>query len=69
MTKFVKFLPDFDWQSSVLTVSNPSVPLYDESYQRDIPANTIIRRAKTYEPGYALKQAVAAGSTGKQPGL
>lgn len=62
VTKFVKYLPDFGWESSVLTVSNPSVPLLDESYQRDIPANTIIRRAKTYEPGYALKQAVAANS-------
>ncbi len=69
VTKFVKYLPDFGWESSVLTVSNPSVPLLDESYQRDIPANTIIRRAKTYEPGYALKQAVAGGSGDAQPNL
>ena len=69
VTKFVKFLPEFGWQSSVLTVSNPSVPLYDESYQRDIPANTIIRRAKTYEPGYALKQAVSADNGGGKPNV
>jgi len=69
VTKFVKFLPEFGWQSSVLTVSNPSVPLYDESYQRDIPANTIIRRAKTFEPGYALKQAVSADNGGSRPSV
>lgn len=62
VTKFVKFLPEFGWQSSVLTVANPSVPLNDESLLKDIPAGTILRRAKTYEPGYALKQAVAAGA-------
>ena len=31
VTKFVKYLPDFGWQSSVLTVSKPSVPAYDDS--------------------------------------
>ncbi|MEZ5943502.1 MAG: glycosyltransferase [Planctomycetaceae bacterium] len=66
VTKFVKYLPEFGWDSSVLTVSNPSVPLHDESYHKDIPANTIIRRAKTYEPGYAVKQAVASNGSGKQ---
>lgn len=68
VTKFVKFLPEFGWQSSVLTVSNPSVPLLDDSYQRDIAPSTIVRRAKTYEPGYAVKQAVSA-SNGTQPGF
>jgi len=63
VTKFVKYLPEAGWQSSVLTVSNPSVPLQDESLLRDIPAGTIIRRAKTYEPGYAIKNAVAGGKT------
>jgi glycosyltransferase involved in cell wall biosynthesis len=62
VTKFVKYLPEFGWQSSVLTVENPSVPLFDDSYERDIPANTIIRRARTWEPDYALKRAVAAGT-------
>lgn len=64
VTKFVKYLPEFGWQPSVLTVSNPSVPLHDESLLRDIPPGTLIRRARTYEPGYATKQAVAGGSQG-----
>lgn len=62
VSKFVKYLPQFGWNSSVLTVSNPSVPLVDESLTRDIPAGTLIRRAKTYEPGYAIKNSVAGGS-------
>jgi glycosyltransferase involved in cell wall biosynthesis len=61
VSKFVKYLPEFGWSSSVLTVSNPSVPLVDESLIRDIPAGTLIRRAKTYEPGYAIKNSVAGG--------
>lgn len=70
VTKFVKYLPDYGWNSSVLTVSNPSVPLHDESLLKDIPAGSIIRRAKTYEPGYKLKQSVSGGqSQGQQKKL
>src|SRR5581483_9788229 len=29
VTKFVKYLPRHGWDVSVLTVANPSVPLYD----------------------------------------
>jgi glycosyltransferase involved in cell wall biosynthesis len=68
VTKFVKYLPEFGWESSVLTVSNPSVPLQDESLNHDISSGTIIRRARTYEPGYALKQAVSASPGQKQGG-
>lgn len=68
VTKFIKYLPGFGWNSSVLTVSNPSVPLLDESLARDIPANTIIRRARTLEPGYAVKQAVSGGKAGASTG-
>lgn len=64
VTKFVKYLPEFGWMSSVLTVSNPSVPLIDGSLLKDIPPGTIIRRAKTLEPGYALKKAVSGGASG-----
>ena len=69
VTKFVKYLPCWGWESSVLTVSNPSVPLRDESLLQDIPAGTIIRRAKTYEPGYAVKQAVSGGQNSHQQGF
>jgi len=71
VTKFVKYLPEFGWRCSVLTVSNPSVPLLDESLLADVPPSTIVRKAKTLEPGYALKNAVSASSKagGNQPGI
>ena len=69
-TKFVKYLPDFGWDCSVLTASNPSAPLFDESLLKNIPAETIIRKAKTYEPGYAMKSMVSAShGTAKPSGL
>jgi hypothetical protein len=69
VTKFVKYLPQFGWESSVLTVSNPSVPLFDESLLRDIPSSTVIRKAKTFEPGYAVKSSVSASSSAGSQGL
>lgn len=59
VTKFIKYLPEFGWTSSVLTVANPSVPLIDDTLMQQIPSDTIIRRARTLEPGYGLKSAVA----------
>lgn len=59
VTKFVKYLSQFGWLPSVLTVANPSVPLQDPSLLADIPPETIIRKAKTSEPGYGVKLAVA----------
>lgn len=59
VTKFVKFLPEFGWTSSVLTVANPSVPVYDEALLGEVPSGTQIARAWTMEPGYGLKSAVA----------
>lgn len=67
VTKFVRYLPEFDWDCSVLTVANPSVPVTDESMMKEVPESTIIRKARTYEPGYALKNAVSAGATGTSP--
>ncbi len=69
-TKFVKYLPDFGWDCSVLTASNPSAPLFDESLLKNIPVETIIRKAKTYEPGYAMKSMVSAShGTAQKSGL
>lgn len=69
-TKFVKYLPEFGWDCSVLTALNPSAPLFDESLLKNIPAETIIRRAKTYEPGYAVKSMVSASrAANTKPGL
>ena len=64
VTKFVKYLPEFGWDCSVLTVANPSVPVFDETLANEIPESTVMRLAKTLEPGYALKNAVSAGSDG-----
>jgi glycosyltransferase involved in cell wall biosynthesis len=68
LTKFVKYLPEFGWTPSVLTVANPSVPVYDQSLGTDIPPDTLVRRAPTWEPGYALKAAVSAGGERPQQG-
>ena len=63
VTKFVKYLPQFGWEPTVLTTENPSVPVFDESLLADIPPNTVIVKARTLEPGYALKRLVSGGST------
>ncbi len=65
--KLVKYLPEHGVTPSVLTVDNPSVPVRDASLERDVPPGTAIVRARTLEPGYALKaqawQARAEGET------
>jgi glycosyltransferase involved in cell wall biosynthesis len=68
VTKFVKYLPEFAWQVTVLTAANPSVPLQDESLLADVPPQTKIVRARTLEPGYALKRSFLAGNTGASAG-
>jgi len=67
VTKFVKYLPEFGWECSVLTVANPSVPVFDESLAEEIPQGTLVRRVRTLEPGYALKNVVSAGATSDGP--
>ena len=67
VTKFVKYLPGFGWTPSVLTPSNPSVPVLDSSLSSDIPEGTLIRCARTLEPSYAVKSLVSAG-TPESPG-
>lgn len=62
VTKFVKYLPECGWDCSVLTVANPSVPVLDPSLCDEIPSETLIRLARTLEPGYALKSAFSASS-------
>ncbi len=62
VTKFVKYLPEFGWEATVLTTENPSVPLTDESLLADVPPQTKIVRARTLEPGYAFKRSFLAGN-------
>ena len=56
--KLAKYLPDFGVTPTILTASNPSVPLRDESLLRDVDPAMEIVRAPTLEPGYAIKKAV-----------
>jgi glycosyltransferase involved in cell wall biosynthesis len=58
-TKFIKYLRGYGWEASVLTVANPSVPVLDDSLRQDVPESTLVRRARTLEPGYALKTSLA----------
>jgi glycosyltransferase involved in cell wall biosynthesis len=55
--KLAKYLPEQGVTPAVLTVANPSVPLTDSSLQRDIAPGLEVLRARTFEPGYATKQA------------
>jgi glycosyltransferase involved in cell wall biosynthesis len=57
--KFVKYLPAWGWTPSVLTVANPSVPVFDATLAAEVPPQVVIRRASTWEPNYAIKSIVA----------
>jgi len=54
--KFVKYLRAFGWEPVVLTVANPSVPVYDTALLKDIPKGVKVYGARTLEPSYAQKQ-------------
>lgn len=66
VTKWLKYLPSAGWEASVLTTENPSVPVTDASLAADVPAGTLVGRARTLEPGYAVKSSLAGGSAGAQ---
>ncbi|MDF1744198.1 MAG: hypothetical protein P1V19_10945, partial [Gimesia sp.] len=57
--KFVKYLRQFGWDVSVLMAANPSVPVFDNSLLDDIPEDTHLVKARTWEPDYALKKNMA----------
>jgi glycosyltransferase involved in cell wall biosynthesis len=56
--KFTKYLPEYGWQSTVLTAANPSVPVQDQDLQDDLNRSTKILRARTLEPSYAMKKSL-----------
>jgi glycosyltransferase involved in cell wall biosynthesis len=68
VAKFVKYLPRHGVSPTVLTVANPSVPVRDESLVRDVAGVDVVR-ARTFEPGYGVKQAawssMAPGGSGE----
>ncbi len=53
--KWVKYLQQADWDVTVLTPSNPSVPVIDQSLEAEIPAETTLIRPPTWEPSYQAK--------------
>ena len=54
--KFVKYLREFGWEPTVLAAANPSVPVFDASLLRDLPADLRMVHARTWEPDYRVKQ-------------
>lgn len=54
--KWTKYLPEFGWEPFVLTCSNPSVPVFDEALEREIPKDLHIYRTRTFEPPYKVKR-------------
>jgi glycosyltransferase involved in cell wall biosynthesis len=63
--KWVKYLHRAGWNVTVLTPANPSVPVLDHSLVAEVPADTVILRPRTREPGYQLKRQVA-GTVGRK---
>ncbi len=55
-TKFVKYLGAHGWDVSVLTVDGGSVPVWDPELLAEVPSSIDVRRAKTLEPSYKLKE-------------
>lgn len=68
MLKLARYLPAHGVRPAVLTVANPSVPLRDDSLADELPADLPIVRARTLEPGYAVKQATWSASASRAPG-
>jgi len=67
--KLVKYLPHHGATAAVLTVANPSVPLRDASFERDVPARTEVRRTRTLEPGYGAKRLAWNAAASVAPGV
>jgi len=48
--KHIKYLPEFGWQPTVLTVENGQFPARDESLLEEIPKTTEVIRTHIFEP-------------------
>src|SRR5689334_6733937 len=67
--KLVKYLPEHGVHADVLTAKDPSVPVQDGSLGRDVPAATVVVRARTFEPGYHTKELAWQAAAGSKPRL
>lgn len=63
--KWAKYLAQFGWDVTVLTTRNPSVPVRDESLLNEIPESVSVIRARTWEPGYQVKQNLVTSPAGQ----
>lgn len=54
--KLVKYLPRHGVNVSVLTARDASVPVLDQSLERDVPPGTRVLRVRTLEPSYGAKK-------------
>lgn len=52
VTKFIKYLPKFGWQPTVLTVKKGFYNTYDPSLLKEIPNDISIRRINYFEPAF-----------------
>lgn len=59
--KFVKYLPQFEIDPVILTVSNPTYASLDESLENDIPGTTLVYKTKSLEP-FGLYSALSGKS-------
>ena len=48
--KFSKYLPEFGWKPTVITVKNGSYPYTDESLNDDVPREMNVIKTDTFEP-------------------
>lgn len=48
--KYVKYLPDFDWQPYVLTVKDINYYLYDKSLTHEVPLQAQVIRTESLDP-------------------
>ena len=54
--KFVKYLPQFGWQPTVITTTNGDYPAFDESLCKEVPAGIKVIRTKTPTFGKLFKR-------------
>ncbi len=56
--KFVKYLPEFDWEPIVYVPENPEYTAIDNSLEKDIPPGTKVIKTKVWEPYELYKKFV-----------